>query len=80
MSEKTKRVTLTVSKVNLTSKVDGDGTLHKELTITAKVPFSQDRLEFLGANIGEPLAADLGPLQLGMGYGAPASDEDEDGE
>ena len=62
------RLTLTVIKVNLTGKPDKEGVLHKELVITARVPFSQDRLEFLGSKIGEPLTADLQDYQARMAF------------
>jgi len=70
MTRKTK-LTLTVNKVNLSSKIDKEGTLHKELIITAHVPFTTDRLAFFGSKIGEPLAADLEDYQAKMTFSEP---------
>jgi len=60
---------LKVTEAKVSARIDGDGTLHKHISIKATMPYTEEANAFLGEHVEEALEAKIDARQLELGIG-----------
>lgn len=58
---------LKVTEAKVSARIDGDGTMHKHITIKATMPYTEEAFAFMGEHVEEALDAEIDARQLELG-------------